>query len=539
MTRRGLLSMMIALMSPPALAQDPPTGFHIPLGTPAATEPPTGEAPDGGQAEPRERPRAVRRAPVGEDVATPIGRQRGVGKALQRALKRARDARPKRSARRARRFTARPTLGPQDRARRWGEVETVTPLAAAHQRVRLRGDEVELPDRVLFHHDAITFTPGSSGVLGEAGDLLQATPEIELVLIEGHTDATGAADYNQQLSEARASAVRAALVEHGVAPERLVAYGFGETRPAASNQGSAGRQRNRRVVLRLIEADRQALDAREPAEWGLAEVIAAQGEVLAITPEGDETRPRQGDHLSEGTFLRVEAGMITLRLPDLSVMTLQPDTQVTLSKLYADREGQTHYAGIKLISGQLRGQSNPRSLEDSRTLVALPGGSLELSSARWVAQTSAEGIGWIRLDRGEAQAALGGDRSLALSAGRWAPLGAEAPEVTEVIGGVTPKAPLDGPMEGSGLSWEVAHEEGEVEVEIATDVDFHRVVHRERVSGSQLSLEPVELPVATPLYWRATPIFTGGVYGRPSSIHRFTVGAPGAQKARSAVATGP
>lgn len=69
------------------------------------------------------------------------------------------------------------------------------------------------------------------------------------VRIYGHTDSTGPVAYNQKLSEKRAQAVVNYLVENGVAPERLTARGFGESRPAALNTTSEGRQKNRRVEL--------------------------------------------------------------------------------------------------------------------------------------------------------------------------------------------------------------------------------------------------------------------------------------------------
>lgn len=70
------------------------------------------------------------------------------------------------------------------------------------------------------------------------------------ITIEGHTDNTGDDAHNQQLSEMRAAAVRAFLIEHyGIDAGRLEAAGFGESRPVASNDTPEGRQGNRRVEL--------------------------------------------------------------------------------------------------------------------------------------------------------------------------------------------------------------------------------------------------------------------------------------------------
>ena len=66
---------------------------------------------------------------------------------------------------------------------------------------------------------------------------------------EGHTDSIGSEEFNQQLSEKRALAVRDFLVEQGIPVTSLGAQGFGKAMPVAPNDTAAGRQRNRRVEL--------------------------------------------------------------------------------------------------------------------------------------------------------------------------------------------------------------------------------------------------------------------------------------------------
>ncbi len=74
-------------------------------------------------------------------------------------------------------------------------------------------------------------------------------------VVEGHTDSTGEAPYNKQLSQRRADAVRMSLVkDHGIAETRLRAVGYGEERPVASNATREGRKANRRVVA-VVEAE--------------------------------------------------------------------------------------------------------------------------------------------------------------------------------------------------------------------------------------------------------------------------------------------
>jgi outer membrane protein OmpA-like peptidoglycan-associated protein len=81
------------------------------------------------------------------------------------------------------------------------------------------------------------------------------------VRIDGHTDSQGADGYNQQLSQARAEAVRTALAGMGVAPERITAVGHGETQPVADNKIAAGRQQNRRVEVTLVGQQADAFAA--------------------------------------------------------------------------------------------------------------------------------------------------------------------------------------------------------------------------------------------------------------------------------------
>ncbi|MDN5200930.1 OmpA family protein [Fulvivirgaceae bacterium BMA10] len=71
------------------------------------------------------------------------------------------------------------------------------------------------------------------------------------VLIEGHTDSSGASEYNQKLSDQRAGSVSSYLISKGVAPSRLTTMGYGEMQPIADNETANGREQNRRVEVAI------------------------------------------------------------------------------------------------------------------------------------------------------------------------------------------------------------------------------------------------------------------------------------------------
>ncbi|WP_262923050.1 OmpA family protein [Hymenobacter cellulosilyticus] len=101
---------------------------------------------------------------------------------------------------------------------------------------------------VNFDTDKASIKPESEAAVAEVVKLLQQNPALRLS-VEGHTDNTGAAAHNRQLSEARAQAVVAALTSQQIASSRLRAAGFGPDKPIADNGTEAGKAQNRRVEL--------------------------------------------------------------------------------------------------------------------------------------------------------------------------------------------------------------------------------------------------------------------------------------------------
>lgn len=104
---------------------------------------------------------------------------------------------------------------------------------------------------VNFKFDSSAIEPSSSEILDRAVATLNGTHDVAL-RIEGHCDSTGSDAYNLKLSERRARAVQAYLVQHGVAAERLSTVGRGEAQPIASNETEEGRYQNRRVEFHVV-----------------------------------------------------------------------------------------------------------------------------------------------------------------------------------------------------------------------------------------------------------------------------------------------
>ena len=99
---------------------------------------------------------------------------------------------------------------------------------------------------ILFDVNKATIKPESMGVINKIVKMMKAHEDLKL-RIEGHTDSDGEKRLNQELSEKRAKAVKAILVESGIAASRLKTKGYGESKPVDSNSTPEGKANNRRV----------------------------------------------------------------------------------------------------------------------------------------------------------------------------------------------------------------------------------------------------------------------------------------------------
>jgi len=103
---------------------------------------------------------------------------------------------------------------------------------------------------VTFDTNSAEVRPGLYSEINRVAGVLTQYPNT-LIRVEGHTDSKGSSEYNMNLSLRRADAVKTLLIQRGVAENRIEEVGYGETMPVATNDTEAGRQKNRRVEIKI------------------------------------------------------------------------------------------------------------------------------------------------------------------------------------------------------------------------------------------------------------------------------------------------
>jgi len=127
------------------------------------------------------------------------------------------------------------------------------PTGTPHQLAVVTATEIRIGERIQFATGSADLLGDSQPVLSAVQRLLDEHPEIRKLRVDGHTDDTGDASFNDDLSRRRAAAVLRWLVEHGVDEERLTSEGFGSSKPIATNLTEQGRLENRRVAFTIVE----------------------------------------------------------------------------------------------------------------------------------------------------------------------------------------------------------------------------------------------------------------------------------------------
>jgi len=125
------------------------------------------------------------------------------------------------------------------------------PLSPAKVTI-LKTNEVIILEHIIFEFDKATIKISSEDQLNELEDYLQLHEKYQLEVF-GHTDAKGSLDYNLQLSQKRAIAIKQYLVQKGIHPDRISAIGKGSSNPVVTNDSDQNRQLNRRVEIKINE----------------------------------------------------------------------------------------------------------------------------------------------------------------------------------------------------------------------------------------------------------------------------------------------
>lgn len=141
-----------------------------------------------------------------------------------------------------------------ERARRAEAEKRAADAAAALAKVATvkqesRGMVITLSGNVLFETNKSKLFPGAQQRLDEVARALSQQASDSPIIVEGHADSQGNDDHNLVLSQARAESVRDYLISRGLDANRVVAKGYGETRPIADNGSPEGRANNRRVEI--------------------------------------------------------------------------------------------------------------------------------------------------------------------------------------------------------------------------------------------------------------------------------------------------
>ncbi|NJN27883.1 MAG: OmpA family protein [Cyclobacteriaceae bacterium] len=109
-----------------------------------------------------------------------------------------------------------------------------------------------LKDAILFDFASDYLNESAHPHLDKIVTLLNSKPDLELIIM-GHTDNVGPAQYNQSLSKRRAQSVMAYFTRQGINKSRFTVKGIGAEQPVASNDNDAGRSKNRRVEFEIKE----------------------------------------------------------------------------------------------------------------------------------------------------------------------------------------------------------------------------------------------------------------------------------------------
>ncbi len=129
-----------------------------------------------------------------------------------------------------------------------------TPEERAERTIRVTKEINLYAKTILFDVNKSVVKTQAEFILDNIAKIMNENDDFNFI-IEGHTDNTGVAEHNLQLSQERADAIKAYLIRKGVKAKRLEAKGYGQTRPIESNDTERGREINRRVEINVAKEE--------------------------------------------------------------------------------------------------------------------------------------------------------------------------------------------------------------------------------------------------------------------------------------------
>jgi large repetitive protein len=130
-------------------------------------------------------------------------------------------------------------------------------------KVKVEKERVVILEKVFFDYDKDTIMERSLSLLREVANTLRVNEELTVIEIGGHTDSRGSASYNKELSQRRVESVRKFLIQNGVGGSRLVAKGYGESKPISRGNSEKAHAANRRVEFNILKQTNQAPEVQQ------------------------------------------------------------------------------------------------------------------------------------------------------------------------------------------------------------------------------------------------------------------------------------
>lgn len=148
--------------------------------------------------------------------------------------------------------------------------EPGAPPATHKANVKVNGAKLQVPGEIVFQPDSAAFAAGAGNeaVLDEVKAYLEQSPRVTRLRIEGHTNNVRPAEQSLQLSGQRALTVKNWLRDNGINEGRLLAVGFGDQQPVASNADPQGQAQNERIAFRIAELDGKPYLGADPLAGG-------------------------------------------------------------------------------------------------------------------------------------------------------------------------------------------------------------------------------------------------------------------------------